>query len=105
MAGSSDNKVARGGIDLGGTKVEAIVVDPGNHVLGSARRPTPTDGPSGVAAELVLCEGILEIQRDREEHALFDVERLGQLKDRAVRLADFGMNRPAASIAVVMAGP
>jgi len=57
MAGSSDNKVARGGIDLGGTKVEAIVVDPGNHVLGSARRPTPTDGPAGVAAELVRALG------------------------------------------------
>src|SRR5437763_15659233 len=48
---------ARGGIDLGGTKVEAIVVDPGNNVLGSARRPTPTDGPSGVAAELVRALG------------------------------------------------
>ena len=34
----------RGGIDLGGTKIEAIVVDHANKVLGSARHPTPTTG-------------------------------------------------------------
>jgi glucokinase len=40
----------RGGIDLGGTKIEAVVVDSGNTVLGSARRPTPTEGgPPDVA--------------------------------------------------------
>lgn len=45
---------ARGGIDLGGTKIEAIVVDARNNVLGAARRPTPANGgPSGIAAELV----------------------------------------------------
>jgi glucokinase len=44
---------ARGGIDLGGTKIEAIVVDASNEVLGSARRPTPTTGkPSGVAEQM-----------------------------------------------------
>jgi glucokinase len=44
----------RGGIDLGGTKIEAIVVDGDNTVLGSSRRPTPsTGGPEAVAAELV----------------------------------------------------
>jgi glucokinase len=44
----------RGGIDLGGTKIEAIVVDADNTVLGSARHPTPASGgPSAVAAELV----------------------------------------------------
>jgi glucokinase len=44
----------RGGIDLGGTKIEAIVVDDGNTVLGSARHPTPTTGtPDDVAAEMV----------------------------------------------------
>ncbi|HWD65426.1 MAG TPA: ROK family protein [Solirubrobacteraceae bacterium] len=40
----------RGGIDLGGTKIEAIVVDGENQVLGSARHPTPTEGgPADVA--------------------------------------------------------
>ena len=33
MAAASDG--ARGGIDLGGTKIEALVVDPGNDVLGA----------------------------------------------------------------------
>jgi glucokinase len=43
----------RGGIDLGGTKIEAIVVDSGNTVLGSARRPTPLTGtPDDVAREM-----------------------------------------------------
>jgi glucokinase len=44
----------RGGIDLGGTKIQAVVVDDGNDVLGQARRPTPRDGrPEAVAAEMV----------------------------------------------------
>jgi glucokinase len=44
----------RGGIDLGGTKIEAIVVDSDSKVLGSARHPTPTSGgPPDVASEMV----------------------------------------------------
>src|ERR671936_150542 len=43
----------RGGIDLGGTKIEAIVIDGGNTVVGSSRRATPTTGrPAGVAREM-----------------------------------------------------
>jgi glucokinase len=43
----------RGGIDLGGTKIEAIVVDQANKVLGSARMPTPTTGgPADVATAM-----------------------------------------------------
>jgi glucokinase len=49
----ADNRVLRGGIDLGGTKIEAIVVDSDDTVVGSAREPTPTDGgPEGVAAQM-----------------------------------------------------
>jgi len=49
---------ARGGIDLGGTKVEAVVVDTRNKVLGSARKPTPTaGGPDDVATVLVQAVG------------------------------------------------
>jgi glucokinase len=45
---------ARGGVDLGGTKIEAIVVDSHNEVLGAARRPTPTEGgPAEVATAIV----------------------------------------------------
>jgi len=44
----------RGGIDLGGTKIQAAVVIDGAKVLGQARRPTPTDGgPAKVAGEMV----------------------------------------------------
>jgi glucokinase len=43
-------RALRGGIDLGGTKIESIVVDSRNKVLGSARHPTPDKGgPAGVA--------------------------------------------------------
>jgi glucokinase len=44
---------ARGGIDLGGTKIQAVVVDGRNKVVGDSRRPTPRTGtPEGVAAEM-----------------------------------------------------
>jgi glucokinase len=40
----------RGGIDLGGTKIQAVVVDDESEVLGQARTPTPTEGgPADVA--------------------------------------------------------
>ena len=43
----------RGGLDLGGTKIQAVVVDARGRVLGEARRPTPTSGgPDAVASEL-----------------------------------------------------
>src|SRR3990170_8919429 len=34
----------RGGIDLGGTKIQAVVVDSRDAVIGQARRATPTSG-------------------------------------------------------------
>ena len=45
---------ARGGIDLGGTKIQAVVVEGGDaRILGSSRRPTPmTGGPENIASEL-----------------------------------------------------
>jgi len=53
MATATRTRTARGGIDLGGTKIEAVVVDGRNQVIGSARRPTPTTGgPRDVAKEL-----------------------------------------------------
>jgi glucokinase len=45
---------ARGGIDLGGTKIEAAILSPRHKVLSSARHQTPTEGgPEAIAAELV----------------------------------------------------
>jgi glucokinase len=47
-------RAARGGIDLGGTKIEAVIVNARDKVLGSARRPTPTTGgPEDVAQEMI----------------------------------------------------
>jgi glucokinase len=44
---------ARGGIDLGGTKIQAVVVNGRNSVIGDARHATPTSGgPPAVAAEM-----------------------------------------------------
>ena len=40
----------RGGIDLGGTKIQTAIVDTDGKVLGEARHPTPTSGgPADVA--------------------------------------------------------
>jgi glucokinase len=44
---------ARGGIDLGGTKIQGAIVDSNHDVLGEARRPTPREGgPEDVAKEM-----------------------------------------------------
>ena len=43
----------RGGIDLGGTKIQAVVLDDGGEVAGQARHTTPTGGgPPGVTAAM-----------------------------------------------------
>jgi glucokinase len=43
----------RGGIDLGGTKIQTAIVDAGGEVRGEARHPTPTEGgPEDVAAAM-----------------------------------------------------
>jgi glucokinase len=44
----------RGGVDLGGTKIQAVVLDDHNEVAGQARRATPTEGgPQAVTEEIV----------------------------------------------------
>jgi glucokinase len=53
----------RGGIDLGGTKIQTAIVDEGGEVVGQARRPTPTSGgPQDVANAMAeaLCEAAEE---------------------------------------------
>jgi len=45
----------RGGIDLGGTKIEAMVVDDDHRIVGQAKRVTPTEGgPAAVVRELAV---------------------------------------------------
>ncbi len=79
-----------GGIDLGGTKIQAAIVDDVFNVLGSARRPTPTSGgPADVAREM---EATL---RDAAAAAEFDASRLdgvgvgspGRIEDGSVTSA------------------
>jgi glucokinase len=50
---ANSSQAPRGGVDLGGTKIQTVVVDPDNEVLGQSRRPTPTEGgPEDVAREI-----------------------------------------------------
>lgn len=45
----------RGGIDLGGTKIQAVIVDEALRVVGQSRLPTPrSGGPSAVAKEMAM---------------------------------------------------
>ena len=47
---SANGSGLRGGIDLGGTKIQTVVVDSGGNLRGEARQPTPTSGgPADVA--------------------------------------------------------
>ncbi|HXR60221.1 MAG TPA: ROK family protein [Solirubrobacterales bacterium] len=53
----------RGGIDLGGTKIQTAVVGADGEVVGQARRPTPTEGgPENVAA--AMAEAMREAAKD-----------------------------------------
>lgn len=51
---SPDSAAAmRGGIDLGGTKIQTAIVDAANEVVAEARRPTPQEGgPAAIAAAM-----------------------------------------------------
>jgi glucokinase len=44
----------RGGVDVGGTKIQAVVTGRAGKVLGQARRNTPTGGPEAVAHDVAL---------------------------------------------------
>src|SRR4051794_9103432 len=44
---------ARGGIDLGGTKIQAVILNGRGAVVGDARRQTPMEGgPKAITAEM-----------------------------------------------------
>ncbi len=48
----------RAGIDLGGTKIQAVILDPSGRVLGASRQPTPTSGgPRDVLAAVAASVG------------------------------------------------
>ncbi|MCW3000841.1 MAG: hypothetical protein JWQ20_139 [Conexibacter sp.] len=58
-------RASRSGVDLGGTKIQAVVVDDDHHVLGQARRATPTlGGPPEVVTAIE--EAVREAAREAE---------------------------------------
>jgi glucokinase len=62
---------ARAGVDLGGTKIQAVVVGPRHGVLGQTRRPTPIrGGPRAVT------EAIVATVREAAEQAAVEVSAL-----------------------------
>jgi glucokinase len=58
QAARSDRKQLLGGLDLGGTKIQAVLLDAHGAVLGQARRPTPQEG--GPPAIIDALNAVLE---------------------------------------------
>jgi glucokinase len=65
----------RGGIDLGGTKVQAVVVDDAGEVRGEARHPTPTEGGPQAVAD--ACAAALTEAAQQADVATHDLEAAG----------------------------
>src|SRR5215470_2313261 len=61
----------RAGVDLGGTKIEVLIVDGDQDIRGRARRPTPAEG--GAAA---VVETIARTVEEAADAAAADVGRL-----------------------------
>ncbi|HEV7163275.1 MAG TPA: ROK family protein [Solirubrobacteraceae bacterium] len=79
-----------GGIDLGGTKIQAVIVDEEHNALGSARRATPTEGgPSDVAKEMetVLRDAAKAAEVEPEDLAGVGVGSPGVIEDGKVTSA------------------
>jgi glucokinase len=81
---------ARGGIDLGGTKIQAVVVDGRNAVRGKARRPTPPNGgPAAVAADMAgaVADAAAEAEVETRELAAVGVGSPGAVATRSGTVA------------------
>jgi glucokinase len=64
----------RGGVDLGGTKIQAVIADPGGRVLGASRHPTPTQGgPADVVATIATAVRAAAREADADPGALAGV--------------------------------
>ena len=73
----------RGGVDLGGTKIQTVVVDDKHKVLGDARGPTPREGgPPEVAA------AIAEVMREAAKAAGVEPSELAGIGVGSPGLAD-----------------
>jgi glucokinase len=77
----------RGGIDLGGTKIQSVIIDAAGKVHGEARRPTPTSGgPTDVAAaiEAVLREAATAAEVEPAQLAGIGVGAPGTVSETGV---------------------
>jgi glucokinase len=75
-----------GGIDLGGTKIQAVVTDEAHEVLGSSRHPTPTTGgPADVTLAMIaaLQEAAEDAGVSRGELTAVGVGSPGAVDDEA----------------------
>jgi glucokinase len=93
-----------GGIDLGGTKIQTVIVDDDHNVLGSSRRPTPTSGgPADVAKEMAgaLRDAAAEAKLETASLAGIGVGSPGTIENgdvtRARNLPDWEGTFPLAS--------
>jgi glucokinase len=83
----------RGGLDLGGTKVQAVIIGDGDAVVGSARQPTPTSGgPDDVAVAMAeaLSEAASQAGVATAELAGVGVGSPGAVDDAAGTVAQAG---------------
>jgi glucokinase len=80
----------QGGIDLGGTKIQAAIVDQDHRAIGTARHPTPTSGgPEDVAREMeaALREAARAAQVEVGQLAGVGVGSPGTIEGQSVREA------------------
>lgn len=83
----------RAGIDLGGTKIQAVVCDDLDRVRGEFRRPTPTEGePADVAAAIVetVNQAALAAGVDPSDIAALGVGSPGQIDVAAGTVSQAG---------------
>jgi len=93
------------GVDLGGTKIQAVVVGPEGEALGSARSPTPrTGGPDAVLAAVVdaVAEACALAGRSTDELAAIGVGSPGEV-DTAAGEVSHALNLPDWTGSVPMA--
>jgi glucokinase len=93
---SPSKAVLRGGIDLGGTKIQAVVVDSDWNVVGQFRRPTPAEGGPedvGEAMSEALREAAVDAGVDPEDLAGAGVGSPGEV-DEATGAVSQARNLP-----------
>jgi len=102
----SSQHTLRGGIDLGGTKIQAVVLDGGHKVLGQARHATPTlGGPRSILDEIAATMRAAAAAAGIETRALAAVglgspgavDAARGTIERAGNLSGFDARVPAAS--------